>query len=644
MQFSFAVVFKLSISDLKKKVIQMDYWQAIIKSFHLENIKHAAFTSSKRDAFYKIKSPRNYCVINYHARKAAIILFNHLLKNKNMKKIYLFFLFPCFLFSNSLLAQTGKPGSGNSIQLTGTGSISTSPYINIGSGFDFGTQPFTYETWIKRDVISSTLNNYGKILIVGDDNGSWGVGIFNDNTLYFTKVNFNAVASTGKIDDTKWHHVAVVYTGTQIQFYIDGVAAGNPAYTSTFTNTSGIYIIGPRQSFGNSNGDQTLDGQLDETRIWKNVALTQTQIKDWMCRKITSAHPEYANLFAYYQLDEGSGTTTSSIGGHDGTLVNNPMWKTSGASLGDASAYDYTNATKTVTLAASTGEKFTATSTSGNPAGIQVYRVDEQPNSLTGTTGVGDNDKYFGVFQIGGTTPQYTAVYDFAVNPYGNAYNHSTLRLFKRADNSVDTWDLINTLPDQIAKTITVAGQSTEYILGSVGSPLPVTLNSFSALKQSTSVFLNWSTENEKNFSHFEIERAGADNNFVSIGTANAHNNASTQQYTFKDEAPQSGINLYRLRLVDIDGKFSYSKVASVVFNNVSSIVIYPNPAKDYIQVLSPKKIASIQITDMSGKVIKTFIQGNDSRYSIRGLHKGLYILKITDKEKNTISKKLLVE
>lgn len=558
-----------------------------------------------------------------------------------MKEIFLTFCTVVISFFAN--AQTSVPGSGNAIQLTGTGSLATSPYIDIGSGFDFGIQPFTYETWIKRDVISSTLNNYGKILIVGDDNGSWGVGIFNDNTLYFTKVNFNAVASTGIIADTKWHHVAVVYTGTKIQFYIDGEAAGNPSYTSTFNNSSGRYIIGPRQSFGNNNGDQTLDGLLDETRIWRNVALSQTQIQDWMCRKITSAHPEYANLFAYYQLDEGSGTNTYSIGAHEGTLVNNPKWQTSGASLGDASAYDYTNATKTVTLTALTGETFTTTSTSGDPAGIQVYRIDEQPKTLTGTSGVGPNNKYFGVFQIGGSTPQYTAVYNYAGNPYVSLYNEPSLRLFNRADNSVLSWDLINTLPDQTAKIITVAGQSTEYILGSVGSALPIILNSFSALKQSTSVFLNWRTENEVNFSHFEVERSASYNNFSSIGEIASHNIGSLLNYNWEDKNPLKGINLYRLKMVDRDGKGIYSKVVSIIYNERNAITIYPNPAKEYIQVDGLKEGLSIVITDASGKSVKRFIANASNRYMVSDLHRGLYFINIHDKENVSVTK-LIIE
>ena len=95
----------------------------------------------------------------------------------------------------------------------------------------------------------------------------------------------------------------------------------------------------------------------------KMLRLPKQKIRDWMCKKITAAHPAYNNLLAYFRFDEGSGDTTYSTDGRTGILVNSPAWLTSGASIGDASAYDYTNATKTANITALTGEKFTATNT-----------------------------------------------------------------------------------------------------------------------------------------------------------------------------------------------------------------------------------------------------------------------------------------
>ena len=111
---------------------------------------------------------------------------------------------------------------------------------------------------------------------------------------------------------------------------------------------------------------------MDETRIWDTV-LTQTEIRDWMCKKITADHPAFKNLVGYYRFDEGTDTIAYSTGGHPGILNNSPTWITSGASLGDTSIYNY-SATPSATLTHPDGESLSATAT---PARQQAYRFTE---------------------------------------------------------------------------------------------------------------------------------------------------------------------------------------------------------------------------------------------------------------------------
>ncbi|MEP6556134.1 MAG: T9SS type A sorting domain-containing protein [Ferruginibacter sp.] len=175
-------------------------------------------------------------------------------------------------------------------------------------------------------------------------------------------------------------------------------------------------------------------------------------------------------------------------------------------------------------------------------------------------------------------------------------------------------------------------------------NPLPVTIVSFTAVKQQQAVSLSWTTENEKNFSHFEIERAGADNNFNSIGRLSATNSPLSQQYLFNDETPARGVNFYRLKMIDIDGKFKYSKVISINFSSNTSLVVYPNPASDYIRIVTAKKIKAIEVADVSGRIVKRMNANNDNRYDINDLQKGVYFLNILDEDNNRSSKKLIVE
>ncbi|CAN5759894.1 hypothetical protein BH11BAC3_BH11BAC3_34900 [soil metagenome] len=175
-------------------------------------------------------------------------------------------------------------------------------------------------------------------------------------------------------------------------------------------------------------------------------------------------------------------------------------------------------------------------------------------------------------------------------------------------------------------------------------NPLPVTIVSFTAAKQQQAVSLKWTTENENNFSYFDIERAGADNKFVSIGSLSANNSLVSQLYSFNDGTPASGANFYRLKLIDLDGKFKYSKVISINFSSNTSLVIYPNPASDYIRIVTAKKIKAIEIADISGRIVKRMNANNDNRYDINDLQKGVYFLNILDEDNIRSSKKLIVE
>lgn len=531
-----------------------------------------------------------------------------------------------------------KPGSGNTLVFDNN----NSQYLELGNGWDQAGS-FSFETWIKRTSTAVTDGASQTFIASVNDNG-WGVGINqfagNQNKLYLSKIGVSQVISTSTITDVNWHHVAVTFNSStnQALFYIDGNLDATVAYNPGGFNTGNTnYRLGGRNSGPNLH---YFNGRLDETRIWSGVVLTQTQIRDWMCKKLTPVHPAFANLSGYFRFDEGNGTTTGGYNARFATLINAPAWQTSGASLGDASVHDYVNATKTANISHASGENFSATETSGTPAGIHVYRVDENPNSNTGANN-GGNNKYFGVFQSGGTSPQYTAVYNYNGNPLVNAGNEPELRLAKRADNSVSMWTLMSTLPNEPANTITVTGESTEYILGKVGSPLPITLFSFAGSKCNNNICLLWSTENEQNLSHFELEKSNNGNNFTLLTTATASNQPGRNTYNSIDITPFNGVNYYRLKIVNADGSFVYSKIIRIDLSKPSLITIQPNPASDRIFIKGLSN-GQIKITDMSGRTrLQTTIRFSIEEINISAFESGIYIVQIIN-ENNITSLKLV--
>ena len=159
---------------------------------------------------------------------------------------------------------------------------------------------------------------------------------------------------------------------------------------------------------------------------------------------------------------------------------------------------------------------------------------------------------------------------------------------------------------------------------------LPVKWESFTASNINNSVILNWATAAEVNNEYFVIERAGNNNQFDSIGRLKA---SSSRNYRFVDQKPGT-VNMYRIRQVDADGKFQYSKVITIRTGaQENEMKLFPTQAQSAItiQIASDKNIeVSIIITDLNGRVVKqikkSILNGvNQQVIDITGLQSGVY-------------------
>jgi len=220
--------------------------------------------------------------------------------------------------------------------------------------------------------------------------------------------------------------------------------------------------------------DRYFDGIVDEVRVWK-VEIDSITIRDWMCKKVTSSHPKWDNLVAYWRLDEGSDTTAydQTANDNDGTLTNMDAsdWVWSGAALGDASAYDYTGTNPgdfSATISHTDGDHITATGDGGTVQGIQVYRVDATPMRDGATSPSGwtmYTNRYWGVF-VTGSSPTYTVTYNY--NGCPGISDEKSLTLAYRENNSDDTWKDLAPALNTTENTLSRSGLSgTEYALAS---------------------------------------------------------------------------------------------------------------------------------------------------------------------------------
>ncbi|HTQ28519.1 MAG TPA: T9SS type A sorting domain-containing protein [Puia sp.] len=171
-------------------------------------------------------------------------------------------------------------------------------------------------------------------------------------------------------------------------------------------------------------------------------------------------------------------------------------------------------------------------------------------------------------------------------------------------------------------------------------TPLPVTLVQFAAILNSDhSVGLSWSTSQETNADYFSVLRSADGTTWQQLGTVKAKGFSSiTSNYAFTDHDPLSGINYYRLKMVDQDGKFQYSKIVTVSANSNSvPLVVYNNPFTDAIRIKVNTGISqnlSLVLTDMLGKVIirqNLNAQVGDNLVNLypTGATQGTYVLSI---------------
>ena len=173
------------------------------------------------------------------------------------------------------------------------------------------------------------------------------------------------------------------------------------------------------------------------------------------------------------------------------------------------------------------------------------------------------------------------------------------------------------------------SGCFTQYTTGC--NLLPVELIDFSAEAHNTNVYLKWSTASESGFSHFILERRNNRREFSEIAQIEgAGISNSLVNYAYIDRKPVKGTGYYRLKQVDLDGTFEYSRVIVIESNRDVHISFHPNPAKSFLSLDGPQDlgIRQLRILNSRGKVMTSIDRYNyQTRISIANYPKGTYII-----------------
>ena len=168
---------------------------------------------------------------------------------------------------------------------------------------------------------------------------------------------------------------------------------------------------------------------------------------------------------------------------------------------------------------------------------------------------------------------------------------------------------------------------------------LPLTLVEFSGNAAGNKTLLQWKTADEVNTSAFEIERSTNSIDYTTIGNVNAIGNGANH-YNSVDERPVAGSNYYRLKMKDLNGKFTISRVVIVKHGANDGLQLAPIPSRSFVtvQLKDPMLLNQrAQVYNSMGNLVTEVVLINGLGIDITGWPVGIYTLKT-----NTASYRLM--
>ncbi len=283
------------------------------------------------------------------------------------------------------------------------------------------------------------------------------------------------------------------------------------------------------------------------------------------------------------------------------------------------------NATARVTLYFSDAE-FNSFNTQTIPPALLLPISTDAPATITARKANIKIEKRAGTGDVNGTLSSYTGTIT-TIDP-------------------IDADIIWNATASRWEVSFNVVGFSGFWLKTQLGV-LPLQLVSFTSTKTNNGNLLQWKTSSEINTKTFEIERqlSVVGGQWSVVGSQAAVGNGSNN-YSYTDVDKLSGTVYYRLKMIDNDGRFTYSNIIKLSLNPPSGGrgAVYPNPITTTATLeIGDRKLLNTQasIIDANGKNIKTiFIQNNFEIIDVSTLGAGVYILKLANGETLKMIKK----
>lgn len=194
-----------------------------------------------------------------------------------------------------------------------------------------------------------------------------------------------------------------------------------------------------------------------------------------------------------------------------------------------------------------------------------------------------------------------------------------------------------------VGRALTTAGAISLHNNKVVSSEaaLPVTLTSFDAkLTDANTARLLWATTAETNSDRFEIERSANGKKWQKLNTVPAKGKSSSLvRYEYEDQHLWKGANMYRLKMIDTDETFTYSRIRIVKSTAEEKMALFPNPMIDKLTlaIADMSQVDRIKILDITGRAMIVKERKDSSELSaeidVSQLSSGMYVVQISRKD-----------
>ncbi len=223
-------------------------------------------------------------------------------------------------------------------------------------------------------------------------------------------------------------------------------------------------------------------------------------------------------------------------------------------------------------------------------------------------------DRYFTIAYSGNSITR--ASYDISLDITGlpGLFDANKLYILKRSDQT-DAWVALTTT--KVGNILKASGLTnfSDFAIGLHGSPVPVTVVSINGHQQNNIIQLKWTTSQEVNIDKYEVQRwDGKD--WAALGSVASQKIAMQNQYTFEDNMPLQGMNLYRLRITSEIGSVVYSDIAKVQFESSGNRVYQnvPNPFRNQTVIrldIAKQALVKVLVYNTAGKQIAVLDNSN---------------------------------